>query len=289
MNSMDIVLALGGGGAKGNAHLGVLRALEKEGFHIKAVAGTSAGGMAAAVYAAGFNPQEIIDILAEVKQSDLYSFGRGPALLGMQGITDTLRKFIDEETFADLRIPCALTAVDVESMREVVLKKGRVLDAVMATIAIPGVFPPKQWGEQLLVDGGVLDPVPVQIARSLAPGLPVVAVTLSPPPEKWGEFPVPKILPSTPILQPIAKLRVAQAFDVFVRSLDMGMYMLAHTRLELEKPDVIIRPQVADIGTLDKVDVAEVAARGDVAVEKALPQLHKAVNWRGKVRRWFTR
>ncbi|MEA2008330.1 MAG: patatin-like phospholipase family protein, partial [Chloroflexota bacterium] len=219
---------------------------------------------------------------------DLYSFGRGPALLGLQGITNALREFIDEETFADLRIPCALTAVDVESMQEIVLQEGRVLDAVTATIAIPGIFPPKQWGERLLVDGGVLDPVPVEVARSLAPRLPIVAVTLSPPPGEWGELPLPKIFPKTPILQPIARLRVAQAFDVFVRSLDMGMYMLAHTRLELEKPDVIIRPQVGDIGTLDKVDVVDIAARGDAAIEEVLPQLHRAVDWRGKVRRWFT-
>ena len=285
---MDIALALGGGGVRGNAHLGVLRALEKEGCCIRAVAGTSAGGMTAAIYAAGHKPQEIIDAMKEVKQGDLYSFGRGPALLGLKGITQALRKFINEETFADLRIPCALTAVDIESMQEIVLQEGRLLDAIMATIAIPGIFPPQEWGGRLLVDGGVLDPVPVEVARCLAPGLPVVAVSLSPPPEKWSQLPALKFIPETPILKPIARLRVAQAFDIFARSLEMGSFMLADTRMKLEKPDVIIRPQVGDIGILDKVDIVEVAARGDAAVEEVLPQLHRVAGWRGKVRRWFT-
>lgn len=287
---MDITLALGGGGAKGNAHLGVLRALEREGFRIRAVAGTSAGGMTAAIYAAGYSPQEIIDIFSEIDQGGLYSFGRGPALLGITGIVQALHKFIDEETFADLCIPCALAAVDIVSMQEVVLQEGRVLDAVMSTIAIPGVFPPHEWGERRLVDGGVLDPVPVEIARSLAPNLPVVAVSLSPLPEQWSQLPAPKIIPETPILKPIANLRVAQAFDIFIRSLEMGSYMLAHTRLKLEKPDVIIRPRAEDIGFLDKVDVVDLAARGDAAVQEALPQLRRAVatGWRGKLRRWFT-
>lgn len=284
---MDITLALGGGGTKGFAHLGVLKALEKEGFRIKAMAGTSAGGMVAALYGVGYTPQAIIDTSSEANQGEIYSFGRGPALLGIEGVAKILHKFIDEETFTDLRIPCALTAVDIKSMQEIVLKEGRLLDAITATIAIPGIFPPKEWGEHLLVDGGVLDPVPVEVARSLAPGLPVVAVSLSPPPEQWSELPPLKILPEMPILQPVARLRVAQAFDIFARSLEMGTYMLAHTRLAIEKPDVIIRPQVGDIGILDKVDVVKVAARGEVAVAEALPKLRKAMSWRGKVKRWL--
>lgn len=284
---MDITLALGSGGSKGNAHLGVLRALEKAGFRIQAIAGTSAGGMAAAIYAAGYNPQEIIDISRGIDQGDLYGFGRGPALLGITGIAQAMRKFIDKETFEDLRIPCAVAAVDIESMQEVILKEGRVLDAVMSTIAIPGVFPPNEWGGYRLVDGGVLDPVPVEIARSLAPNLPVVAVSLSPPPEKWSQLPAPITIPEKPILKSVANFRLTQTFDIVIRSLEMGSYMLAHTRMKLEKPDVIIYPKVTDIGFLDKVDVVELAARGDAAVEEVLPQLRRAVGWRGKINRWF--
>lgn len=284
---MEIALALGGGGARGNAHLGVMRALKREGFIIRAVAGTSAGGMAAAIYAAGYEPQEIIDKFSCINQSSLYSLGGGPSLLGIKGIVNALHTFLDDQTFADLRVPCALTAVDIESMQEVVLQEGRVIDAIMATIAIPGVFPPKKWGERLLVDGGVLDPVPVRIARSLAPDLPVVAVSLSPPQEQWQDLPDPKLFKDPPILKPIAQLRVAQAFDIFLRSIELGTHMLSEARLEIEKPDLIIRPDVREIGALDKVDVREVAARGDRAVEEVLPELKKMGGWRGKLERLF--
>ncbi len=284
---MEITLALGGGGSRGNAHLGVLRALEKEGFRVKAVAGTSAGGMAAAIYAAGYAPQEVIDIFSKVDQDTLFSFGNGRALLGVRGIVKAMTKFIDEETFEDLIMPCALTAVDITDMQEVALREGRVLDAVMATIAIPGVFPPKKWGDRYLVDGGVLDPVPVQIARSLAPDLPVVAVSLSPPPEKWKEISAPDIFSENPLLKPITRMRVAQAFDIFIRSVELMTHVLSEKRLELEQPDVLIRPDVVDVGILDRVDVVEIAARGDRAVEEALPELNKLKKKKRGWRRFF--
>lgn len=284
---MDIVLALGGGGARGNAHLGVIRALEKEGFQIKAVAGTSAGGIVAGVYSAGYSPQEIIDRFSSVNQSSLYSLGGGPSLLGVKGIVSALQLFLDEETFDDLRIPCALTAVDIDSMREVVLKEGKVLDAIMATIAIPGVFPPQKWGDHKLVDGGVLDPVPVEVARSLAPGIPVVAVSLSPPKDMWSELPAPNLFSEPPLLKPISNLRVAQAFEIFIRSVELGTHMLSETRLEIEQPDLIIRPDVCEIGPLDKVDVREIASRGDRAVEAVLPELRQLVRRKGLFSRIF--
>jgi NTE family protein len=246
-----------------------------EGFDIKAVAGTSAGGMVAAIYAAGWGPEEIIEEFSKINQDTLYSFGRGPALLGIKGITQAMENFIQEETFADLKMPCALTAVDLNDMREVTLKDGRVLDAVMATIAIPGVFPPRKWGDTHLVDGGVLDPVPVEIVRSLAPDLPVVAVSLSPRPEKWKDLAHMEKIIETPLLKPIANLRVAQAFDIFVRSIEVMTHMLSDSRLKLEEPAVVIRPDVAHIGILDKVNIKETASLGDQAVLEVREELEK--------------
>lgn len=147
---MDITLALGGGGSKGYAHIGVIRALEKMGINIKAVTGTSAGGLAAAVYAAGNEPDEIIDLVSQIRQDNLYGFFKGPGLLGTKGIRQAASQFLSEKTFSDLCIPCALTAVDLMRMEEVVMREGKVIDAVMATIAIPGIFPPKEWADLLL-------------------------------------------------------------------------------------------------------------------------------------------
>ncbi|HEY6073707.1 MAG TPA: patatin-like phospholipase family protein, partial [Anaerolineales bacterium] len=140
---MDISVALGGGGAKGNAHIGVLRRLEQEGFRIRAAAGTSFGGIVASLFAAGYSPDEIEEIFCEVDQTKLYGRGpqEGPALLGLIGVVKWLEEVLGERTFEDLKLPCALTAVDLTNGREVILNEGVVKNAILATIAIPGIFP----------------------------------------------------------------------------------------------------------------------------------------------------
>ena len=284
---MNISLALGGGGAKGNAHIGVLRILEREGFRVGAIAGTSAGGMVAAAYAAGYSPDEIEAHMSGVSQSKLYGRqpGDGPALMGVAGVSRSLTELLGERSFDDLRIPCAVTAVDIESSQEVILQQGRVVDALLATIAIHGIFPPKQWKNHLLADGSVMDPVPVSVARSLAPDLPVVAVVLSPPQQQWADLPPTDIFSPPPMLERITRLRVAQAFEIFVHSVDIGSRMLTELRLQVDKPEVIIRPEVGHIGILEKADVAAIAKLGEQAAEAALPELHRAVSWRSKLAR----
>jgi NTE family protein len=286
---MDISIALGGGGAKGNAHIGVLRRLELEGFTIKAISGTSFGGIVAGLYAAGNSPDDILEIFLQVNQSQLYSRSSEdrPALLGLAGVRKWLESVMGERTFADLNIPCALTAVDLKCGCEVILEEGRVKDAILATIAVPGIFPAFPWHEWELVDGGVLNPVPVSLARMLAPSLPVVAVTLHThmgEPARSMSVPVPSGLPK-PILDRLAHIRYAQAFDIFMRSVDVGNRAMAAYRMEVDKPDVIIRPSVSDIGLLQRVDVTEVAQRGEDAVEAALPALKQMASWPNRLRR----
>jgi NTE family protein len=286
---MDITLALGGGGAKGNSHIGVLRRLEEEKFKIRAVAGTSFGGIVAVMYAAGYAPGKIEDIFAKVDQAHLYgrSTEEKPSLLGLTGVRNWLDEVLPGRTFADLKIPCAVTAVDLNCGCEVILDEGPVKDALLATIAVPGIFPAHPWHEWELVDGGVLNPVPVSVARSLAPSLPVVAVSLLAPmgePARAMGLPVPEGIPK-PILDRLAHIRYAQAFDVFLRSVDVGNRAIAEYRLAVDKPDVTIRPVVSDIELLQQVDVREVARRGDEAVEAVLPELKQMASWTSRLRR----
>src|SRR5512132_1549372 len=112
---MDISIALGGGGARGNSHVGVLRRLEKEGYRIRAVAGTSFGGIVAAIYAAGFSPDQIEELFSRVDYGTLYGRvpGDGPALLGLSRVSYWLNETLGERNFSDLLLPCALTAVDL--------------------------------------------------------------------------------------------------------------------------------------------------------------------------------
>ncbi len=284
---MDIAVALGGGGARGMAHIGALRRLEHEGFHIRALAGTSAGGIIATLYAAGFTPDEIEARFTKIDQTKLFGLAtkEGPSILGLSNAARILEELLGELTFADLKLPCAVTAVDVKSMREVVLQEGRVVDAVLATIAIPAIFPPRQMGEALLVDGGVMDPVPVAVARSLAPDLPVVAIPLTPRLGEQGTMMSMRI-PYMPhrIVEQLSRFRLAQALNVYIQAADAESRMLTELRLQVDDPDVIVRPEVGDVGLLDVVDVAAVSRRGEKAVDAALPQLKRATAWPNRLR-----
>ncbi len=283
---MEISLALGGGGSKGFAHLGVLDCLEKNGYKIRAVAGTSAGGIVGAIYAAGYSPQEMTARFQLLDQSHLYGRqpGDGPSLLGVAGLNQLLKDMLGERTFDDLKIPCALTAVDLHTEKEVVLKCGRVADAVLATTALPGIFPPKSWEQYYLIDGGLLDPVPVAPARFLAPDLPVVAVVLSnlnPEPLHIDEPPI--YLANIPLLRQITRLRVAQAFNVFLHSMDISTRYLTIMRLNIDQPDILIQPDLKDIGMLDRVDILDLKRRGEAATEAVLLDLKRKTSWSSKI------
>jgi NTE family protein len=287
---MDVTLALGAGGAKGNAHIGVIRRLEKEGVRIKAVAGTSFGGLVAVFYSLGYSPDEIEELFASIDQTQLYghSPNDGPSLIGLAGTNRLLEQMIGDRTFDDLKLPCVLTAADLKSGNEVILSKGRLVDSILATIAIPGIFPPRRIDGLELVDGGTLDPVPVTPARMLAPRLPVVAVVLNVPmgtPTQSWNIPLRKYW-AWSILSPIlSKMKYTSVWDVFSRSLDITARAMTQYRLEVDRPEVIIRPQVLHIDTLDIVDVREVAKLGEEAVQEAMPQLRGLFTWRNRWRR----
>lgn len=286
---MEITLALGGGGAKGNSHIGVLRRLEKEGFKIRTIAGTSFGGMVAIYYAAGFTPDMIQEIFSKVDQGTLYArdSSDGPSLLGLSQVRKWLADTLGEKTFADLNIPCGVTAVDSKTGKEVIITEGRLADGILSTIALPGIFPVHHLNGWELMDGGVLNPVPVTVARSLSPDLPVVAVVLNDPLDKpvpTYTIPVPAMVPK-PIAERITQLHFAQAFDIFMRAVDLNSRAVAHYRLQVDAPDVIIRPDVHSIDLLQKVDVEQVAKLGEIAVEAVLPDLKRAVSWTSTLRR----
>ena len=286
---MEITLALGGGGAKGNAHIGVLRRLEKEGYTIRSIAGTSFGGLVGVLYASGCSPQEIQELFESVNSKGLYTRGveDGPALLGLNGVRQMLDQALGEKTFADLRIPCAVTAVDLKNGAEVILSEGNLKEAILATIALPGIFPVQHINDWDLIDGGVLNPVPVSVARMLSPDLPIVAVALTEPldtPIRGYTIPMPSIFPRQ-IVERIARISLAQSLDVFLRSVDAGSRAVAYLRLQIDKPDVIVRPNVHHIDLLDEVNVAEVAMLGEQAIEEVLPELKRATSWVSRTRR----
>jgi NTE family protein len=232
-------------------------------------------------------------IFVKLDQTKLFarSSNEGPGLLGLSGAAKFFEELFGDRTFSDLRIPCAVVAVDLKECQEVVLNKGRVVDAILATIAVPGVFPPRQYGDSQLVDGAVLDPVPVSVARSMAPGLPVVAVILDFDPDATRDLislPLPVLVPAQ-LMERITRTRVAQAFNIFLQSVDVSSRALAEMRLQVDNPDVVIRPDVNGIGLLDKVDIHEIVHKGEEAAGIALPELQRAMAWPNRLRRRLIR
>ena len=290
----EISLALGGGGIKGIAHIGVLQELERNGFSIKAVAGTSAGGLVGSVFSAGVPLDRIIEIVNRMDQKSLFARDSkdGPSILGLKGLTNLLIEVLGNKTFEDLILPFACTAVDIKSSQEYILHEGRLIDAVLSTIAIPGVFPPRKINNAELVDGGVLDPVPVTVARWLHPSLPVVAICLSAAPQSVETFSPSYRLPirgpiPAPIIEYFARLRLSQALQTFLDGYETSSLLLADLRLQVDKPEVIIRPEVSQYGTLDIVNPQELIEIGRKSVQDALPQIQESLNWSKSLVRRF--
>ncbi len=281
----EICVALGGGGARGLAHVGVLRVLLRERFSIRAVAGTSMGGIVGAFFAAGLSPDEIQETMDAGSQRGLLrSRPEGEGLIGLASIEAWLQEHFEGRSFEDLALPFAVTATDLDTGEEVLLREGPIIPALLATIALPGIFPPQHLNGRRLVDGGVVDPVPVRLARSLYPA-PVVAVALSPPPEQWATLRSPSPLETFPVLSVVSRLRPGQALRVFVRSMEIASRSFTEMRLKMDRPELVIRPDVAHIGLFEERSAAEIAARGEVAALEMLPRLEALFSPLGRLRR----
>lgn len=163
--SKSVSLVLGCGAARGLAHIGVIRVLREQGYNIASISGTSMGALVGGLYAAG-GLEDFTDIALSFKKVDFFKyldlslFAKSGVLKG-DIIIDTLKKIVGDVTIEELSIPYTAVATDINSGREIWIREGRLYDAIRASIAIPGVFTPHRVGNRLLVDGGIINPVPV--------------------------------------------------------------------------------------------------------------------------------
>lgn len=284
----DIVLALGGGGVRGIAHLGVVQCLLDNEYEIVGIAGTSAGGLFGAPLAAQVPSREILAAVIEFFKSPNFrrTSSDPPSLIGTTGIERVLTKFIEGKTFKDLPIKFSVTAVSFKTGKEVVISEGDVMKAVLATIAIPGVFPPR--GEDVLVDGGVLDPVPVRPARALNPSLPIIAVPLHTKPAGFSPTQTSAAfidqIPEA-IIDRLTRTRIGESLRYINAGVELGSDQLTELNLEVSKPDVVVRPLVGHYGTLQKVNATELFDEGYRAMEEQLPALVDALSFVKTVKR----
>jgi NTE family protein len=241
-------LALGGGAARGLAHIGVLKALDQEGIPVRFVAGTSAGSVIGAALCAGFSWSEIREKARSLEWSDIASFIiPRMGLMSMEKFERFLDAMLGSKSFDELAIPLSVVTVDLVSGEEVVINDGPVSAAVRASCSIPGIFEPAARGGKLLVDGGLRNNVPADVVRKMGAGV-VIAVSLS---AGLG-------MPHSPrnILDVIH-----YSFTILVR----------HAVQEgLEEADIVINPRLDDIGYQEIRRIDDLVERGETAAAAAL-------------------
>lgn len=247
-----IGLVLGGGIARGIAHIGVLKVVEKYQIPIHCIAGTSSGAMVGAVYAAGLNIDLIEEIALRISWGRIVkiAFGR-PGFISGEGLRELMTKYIGDKKFSDLKIPLTLVAADIKSGEPVFISKGNVAKAVAASAAFPGVFAPEEIEHQTVVDGGLALNLPVEVPKQMGANY-IVAVD---------------VVPSKPI-----HYVPHDAYQVFGRSLDLVLHQLSLA--QRGKADILVEPLIdEDIWQLDLHKAKKLIAAGENAALKALRKL----------------
>ena len=175
-------LALSSGGARGIAHIGILSILERERIPIDMIAGTSMGAIIGAFYTSGKTSQEIGEAIFKINRRRMYSFFdfafSSQGIIRGKKVSGWLTSVIGDLTFDDLKIPFACVAADIVTGERIVINKGSVVDAVRASISIPILYMPFHFQGRYLVDGGLVDPVPVDVVREMGADL-IIASTVT--------------------------------------------------------------------------------------------------------------
>jgi NTE family protein len=259
-----VALVLGGGAARGFAHIGVIRVLEQERIPVDLVVGTSVGSLIAAIYASDRDSFELEWTAFQLEKDDIFDFGLVNAVMGMgYARGEKLETFVKEKVkqadIEQLAIPFAAVATDLNWGGRVVLDRGSIAKAVRASSAIPGVFEPVLHQGKLLVDGGVVDNIAIDVARAKGADV-VVAVDIS---------------------ENIGNTNIRNLVDVVVQSMNI---MFAENVSKLRgAADVLVEPKVGDVGTLDFTQKKRCMQAGIEAARKAMPRIRAAIEtWKAR-------
>lgn len=258
-----IGLALGGGGARGLCHIEFIKVLDELGLKPSVISGTSIGSIVGAFYASGFTGQQMEDLLNEIGLREITklvdpSFFSIAGLVKGKGILEFLKEVLPIHAFDKLKIPLKVVATDYWQQKEVILYKGDLIQAIRASISIPAVFEPVTVDGQVLIDGGVTNPVPYDIIRNQCDLLIAIDVNGAP------------LLPK--------KVRLPNMFENILSTVQILQNAIVVNKMSIAKPDLYYKPSLQNVGLLEfeKYDkVIESAAedverfRGDMTVWKS--------------------
>lgn len=294
---LKIGLALGGGGARGLAHIGVIKTLEKERIPIDIITGTSMGAIIGGVYALNKDTEEIkkiADKYAEIMHAfnlnlnfsqeerkekplflkriaDLLKKGyilnqelRNKYLNEGEELKKILRELVGDRTFAEVKIPFAVVATDLIKGEKIILQDGELFNALLASASIPGIFPPISLNRKILVDGGIVEVVPIETARTLGADF-VIAVSVSSSLKKKYEF--------------------NNAVEILFRSDEITSNYLR--RLQLSFADVVITPKVGRFHWSDFSKPEQCIREGEIAAQSSILEIKKKLKQKRGI--WWKR
>mgnify|MGYP000017345676 CR=1 FL=1 len=245
-----IGLALGSGASRGLAHIGVLQVLEEHEIYPDYIAGSSIGAIVGALYAAGVKPGMMEGIAKNIDIKGYYDF-KVPRQGFIQGkrLEELMRLLTGDRTFEDLKIPLCITAVDLIKCETIILNQGKVYKAIRASISIPGIFTPVYEGGRVLVDGGLLERVPIGVVEKMGADI-IIGVDVG----FRGEHRVPSSI-----------------LEIILQSIDvMGLEILKN---RVKGDEILICPSVNSINPMDFYQVDECIYQGRKAAEEAIDKI----------------
>ncbi|MCX5797810.1 MAG: patatin-like phospholipase family protein [Elusimicrobia bacterium] len=285
LGGVRLGLALGAGAALGHSYIGMLKVFAREHIPIDVVAGTSAGALIGGWLAAGLEPEQMVHAALRMDKAWLYenlfwdiTLPRSGFFAG-QTLLRFLRTFFGEKEFAELELPFACVATDIETGEAVVLREGRVAEAVRASCGLPIIYAPMHLGGRYLVDGGLVDPVPVRVAAELGADL-LVAVNLTLPAAARNPRRRQQGLLEASLELDFARLReltlpaalqAPNMLQVFNQTLHTMEYEIARTRMEFAH--VAIQPDLSAFLWTETHRSREIIRAGERVAEQYVPQI----------------
>ena len=318
-----IGLVLGSGAARGLAHIGVLKALGEENIAVDVIAGSSMGALVGACFAREAKITELEEVVLKTDWKQLLRLSDPNLAFMLKGfihgrkVEELLKVIIGDVEFKDLKIPLAVAATDINTGEEVIIKEGSVAEAVRASISIPVIFMPVKIGNRFLMDGGIVNPVPVNAAKDMGAEFVIACnVILKPQERKYSgsmkkqkpPLTVPKVKIKTEALSELNikinkllqenKAKI-QDFQKFIKSkvhknipgIDPNtpgifdtilgaIYAMEYeiAQIKIKEADVIITPDTAGIAALEFYRGEEVISKGYEAVKNVLPHIQKLMS-----------
>lgn len=254
MKHPKIGLALGSGGARGFAHLGVIKVLKEEGIPIDLIAGSSMGALVACFFGAGIKMDRLYQLSMAFKRKYYLDF-TVPKMGFISGkrLKEFIKVFTHGKNIEELALPVGVVATDLLTGEKVVFQKGPVANAVRASISIPGIFIPEKVDGRLLVDGGVADRVPVSVAKEMGADI-VIAVDVS---------------------RVKINAEITSIFDVIMQSIDIMQTEIVINRQIAS--DIMIRPSVEKYSSQAFTNIKEIIAIGEEETRKNLGQIKDVI------------